>query len=425
MCKNTYFQLRNNPLFDYHCLAMVMMWRKNKRKIFPPLWPPSMILRQVGSVFYYGYLVGWYHLPLWLLKSGFKTLPVAAGAYGMGCIGFPAHPVWEVTTACNLRCIHCHASSGKPKPDELNTEEGIRLLDEIASLREFRMLVLTGGEPLVRRDIFELLGYGKQIGLRFVIATNATLLTEEMALRLKSNGVVGLAISLDCANPEEHNFIRNHPQAYELAMRGIRVTKKAGLALQINFTATKYNMEHLEDTINLANNLGADIMLTYQLVCVGRGQDLEEASLRKEENQKLLSLIKNRQRFSSTIIEPVAGPQYWPYLLKGKNVIMSKIANIFFHGCTAGRGLLYIKANGEVWPCPFIEVPSGNVKVRKLSTLWHESEVFQRLRNRKNLKDECRTCHLNEICGGCRGRAWASTGDYLADDPSCFLRDSN
>ncbi len=205
-------------------------------RVLPFFWPPSLLLRQVGSLFCYGYLTKWNKLFLWLVKSGFKTLPVCSGAYGMGCIGFPAHPVWEITLACNLKCIHCHASSGKPHDDELSTEQGLRLLEEIASIREFRMLVLTGGEPLIRKDIFEILEYGKKLGLKFVIATNACLITEEIALRLKENNVAGVAISLDSYDSKIHNFIRGNLNAFNLAIRGIKNAKKAGLVIQINFT---------------------------------------------------------------------------------------------------------------------------------------------------------------------------------------------
>lgn len=400
------------------------MQREPQKRVLPYFWPPSLILRQAGSVLYFGRLIKWHKLPYWFLKSGVKTLPVAAGAYGMGCIGFPAHPVWEVTSACNLKCIHCHASSGKPHPDELTTKEGFQLLNETASVKEFHMLVLTGGEPLLRKDIFELMNHGKKLGLRFVIATNGTLITEEIALRLKDSGAVGVAISLDSSIPEVHNFIRNHPRGYDLAMQGIINAKRARLALQVNFTATKYNINQLKDTIDKVDNLGADIMLVYQLVGVGRGKDVIESALGKWENQNLLSSIASKQKLSRTIIEPVAAPQYWPYLLKRKSGLKLKFAKTLFHGCAAGRGLVYIKANGDVWPCPFVEVLAGSVKERPFSKIWRESEVLQKLRRRENLKGSCGNCQFNEICGGCRGSAWASTGDYLAEDPSCFIRDS-
>lgn len=404
------------------------MERDSQKRVLPFFWPPSLILRQLGCLLYYGSLLKWMRLPRWLWKSGIKTLPVASGAYGMGCIGFPAHPVWEITSGCNLMCIHCHASSGKPRHVELTTGEGLQLLDEIASVGEFRMLVLTGGEPLVRRDIFEILAHAKNLRLKIVIATNGTLVDEETAFQLKESGVVGLAISLDSFDARVHNFIRNSHDAFARARKGIEYAKKAGLVIQINFTAMEYNSSQLAETIDLVGELETDIMLIYQLIPVGRGKSVEESALRMQENQRLVRLIKEKQVASRTIIEPVAAPQHWPYLLMGKEnrKLGRNLAETFFHGCTAGRGLVYIKANGEVWPCPFVEVPAGNVKEASFPKIWRESGVFQQLRQReKSLKGRCQLCQFVKMCGGCRGRAWALKGDYLAEDPSCFIRNGN
>jgi radical SAM protein with 4Fe4S-binding SPASM domain len=400
-----------------------------QKSVLPFFWPPSLLVRQSASALYMGTLVGWRKMGQWFVRSGFKSVPVAAGAYGMGCIGFPAHPVWEVTSACNLSCIHCHASSGKPAPDELNTEEGLRLMREIASVKEFRMLVFTGGEPLVRRDVFDLLAYGKSLGLKLVIATNGTLITEEVAFRLRRNGVVGVAVSLDAADPKIHNFMRNNPKAFDLALAGIANARKAGLAIQINCTANKHNIDNLKETIGLAERLGADIMLVYQLVTVGRGQDVKTSALEIEDNRRLSATIKECQKDCRTIIEPVAGPQYWPYLVKKNGRSEGRaalgLAGHLFHGCTAGRGLVYVKANGDVWPCPFVEVNTGNVREASFRQIWDTSEVFLKLRDRKALKGECGKCRYQEMCGGCRGRAWAETGDYLAEDSLCFIRETN
>ena len=391
-------------------------------KVKPFFIPPTLVMRQLGSALYYAHLVRWKKVSGWLLKSGFKTLPVAAGAYGMGCIGFPAHPVWEVTLACNLRCIHCHAASGKPSPDELTTEEGHKLLEEIARIQEFRMLVITGGEPLVRKDIFDLLSYGKKLGFNYVMATNATLITQEIAHRLRENNVRGVAVSIDSYRSEVHNFIRRNPKALELAVRGIKNAKDAGLVVQVNFTAMGYNIEDLEGTIDFADSLGADIMLVYQLVPVGRGREIKDATLHRQRMKELSDKLIRKQRDVRTIIEPVAMPQFWTYLVKnnGKDE-PDFFSRTFFHGCTAGRGLVYIKANGDVWPCPFVAVNAGNVREKPFDEIWRHSEVFQKLRNRDNLKGKCGTCRFREICGGCRGRAFALTGDYLAEDPYCFI----
>lgn len=392
------------------------------RSIF---WPPTLIAKQLTSVLYFNHLVGWSKFPNWLLKHSFKSLPVAAGSIGMGCIGFPAHPAWEVTSACNLRCIHCHVAGSKPAKDELTTDEARRFIDDLAGVDEFRMLVYTGGEPLMRPDLLELLHHSKKAGLTNVIATNGTLITEDVAFKLREAGVVGAAVSLDSSQSAIHQYIRRNDDAFNLAMQGIQALKKAGILLQINVTAMAYNFSGLDELIELADSEGAGIMLMYQLVPVGRGNAIEEAALDINGNEKLLKFLARKQKNVSTIIEPVAGPQYWPYLMErgGKsNGIWLKLARQVFHGCAAGRGFVYIKANGDVWPCPFVEINAGNVREASFRKTWRESEVFVNLRNRENtLKGDCGECKYRTICGGCRGRALAYHGDYLAEDPSCFL----
>ena len=398
---------------------------RNKVKAFYN--PPSLLFRQLGSTLLMGYLNRWRKFPGWLFRHGFKSIPVASGAWGMGCIGYPGHPVWEVTGACNLRCIHCHAVSGQAAKDELTTDEGKRLIDMIAAESEFRTLIYTGGEPLVRPDIFELLRHSQKAGMANIIATNGTLIDEEMAFKLKDHGVVCHAISLDAADPSVHNMVRNKAGAFDLAMRGIEATRKAGIMLQTNTTAMEYNMPHLPELIDYADRCGAGIMLMYQLVAVGRGEKIEQATLKKSANQHLSELISKKQKSCSMIIEPVAGPQYWPYLLEKGGIRggpLLKLAEKVFHGCAAARGFVYIKANGDVWPCPFVEVSGGNVRNTGFHQIYHESELFRNLRRREEtLKGLCGECRYKTVCGGCRGRAHAYSGDYLAEDPRCFMRE--
>jgi len=388
-------------------------------------WPPKLIGKQLGSVLYLNHLLKWNKFPSWLLNHSFKSLPVAAGSLGMGCIGFPAHPAWEVTAACNLRCIHCHAANSTPTGEELTTDEGKKFIDDLAGIDEFRMLVYTGGEPLMRPDLLTLLRYSQQAGLTNVIATNATLINEEVAFGLREAGVVGAAVSLDSSQRAIHNHIRRNGNAFELALQGIQALKKASILLQINVTAMEYNFASLDELIDLSDREGSGIMLMYQLVPVGRGSSIEEATLDVNQNEKLLKFLARKQRQVSTIIEPVAGPQYWPYLMEGSGKssgLWLKLAEQVFHGCAAGRGFVYVKANGDVWPCPFVELNAGNVRRRPLSRIWREGEVFVNLRRREQtLKGDCGQCKYRTICGGCRGRALAYHGDYLAEDPSCFL----
>lgn len=397
-------------------------WNWPLKSIF---WPPTLILRQLGSVLYFSYLVGWKQLPRWFLRHSIPSLPVAAGSVGMGCIGFPNHPAWEVTAACNLRCIHCHAAGGRPAPGELSTREAKRFIDDLAEVKPFRMLVYTGGEPLMRADLHELLSHSHRAGFTNVIATNATLITDQVARELRGAGVVGAAVSLDSVRAEIQDRIRNLPGAFEKAMRGIRALRRAGILVQVNVTAMDYNFADLEELIALADEEGAGIMLMYQLIPVGRGSDIREATLTVNQNERLLKSLVRMQKRVSTIIEPVAGPQYWPYLMtrRGRtDGFWRNLARSLFHGCSAGRGFVYIKANGEVWPCPFVEVSCGNIRGTPFRKIWEDSEVLRNLRNRENtLKGQCGECPYRAICGGCRGRAFAYTGDYLANDPLCFL----
>jgi len=399
---------------------------KQKRKKVKRFYsPPSLILRQTLSVLYFAYLIGWKDLPRWLSKWR-TSLPTAAGATGMGCIGFPIHPVWEVTNACNLRCQQCHASSGKPLSNELSTEEGKKLLDEIATIDEFRMLVFTGGEPLIRPDILELVGYARSLGFEISIATNGTLLTPKIARELKRMGVVNMAIGLNANDESVHEQITRVPGSFEKSKQAIYTTAEVGMGLQINTTVMEENHTAIPGLLDFASDVNAQIVLLYQMVPEGRGK--EETELSIKEYKALMETIANKQRKSGTIIEPTCAPQYWAYLMsRNSNKPSSlgiRLAQSLFKGCVAGSGLCYIKANGDVWACPFIPVSAGNVKQTPLDRIWRESKLFQDLRDRKNLKGKCRTCPYRELCGGCRGRAYAHFGDYLEEDPFCFINSS-
>jgi len=396
-----------------------------ERQVRPYWWPPSLILRQIGSALYVGRLSHWRHLLGWIRSYGFKCLPGAAGSRGIGCIGFSSHPVWEMTTACNLRCIHCHASGGKPAAGELTTGEAKSLLDQLAEVSEFRMMAFTGGEPLVRPDVFELLAYSQALGFTNTMATNATLIDDDVARRLQRYGMVIAAVSLDGFDATTHDYVRGQAGAFDAALEGMRALRRAGILLHINITAMEYNMDQMEPLMALIEELDTGILLMYQLVPVGRGENIGEAALDLGANERLIRFMAQTQRDSRAIMEPVAGPQYWPFLLQQagiENGPLLRLAETVFHGCSAGRGFVYIKSNGDVWPCPFIEVSCGNMRQAPFETIWTTAPVFEDLRNREErLQGRCGECSYRQLCGGCRGRSWATTGDYLAEDPSCFI----
>jgi radical SAM protein with 4Fe4S-binding SPASM domain len=330
-----------------------------------------------------------------------------------------------MTTACNLRCIHCHASGGKPAPDELSTEEAKHMLNQLTEIKEFRMMAFTGGEPLVRNDLFELLAYSQALGFTNTMATNATLVDEAVAKRLRRYGVVIAAVSLDGFDAKTHDMVRGSPGSFQAALDGMRALRHAGIVLHINITAMEYNMNQMEQLMALVDELGTGILLMYQLVPVGRGRGISTAALDLGANERLIRFMAQAQRVTKAVMEPVAGPQYWPFLLQRDGIDdgpLLRLAETVFHGCSAGRGFVYIKPNGEVWPCPFIEVNCGNVRDLPFAEIWADSPIFKDLREReKRLKGRCGECQYRRLCGGCRGRAWATTGDYLAEDPSCFI----
>jgi radical SAM protein with 4Fe4S-binding SPASM domain len=395
------------------------------RKVRAYWWPPSLILRQAGSALYVGALTRWRELPRWFLTYGFRCLPGAAGSRGMGCIGFPCHPVWEMTTACNLRCIHCHTSGGKASQGELTTAEAKRLLDQLAEVDEFRMMAFTGGEPLVRADLFELLAYSQALGFTNTMATNATMIDDAVAQALKRYGVVIAAVSLDGFDAASHDRIRGAQGAFDAAVQGMRALRRAGILLHINITAMEYNMDQMEPLMTLVEELGTGILLMYQLVPVGRGRGIGGAALDLQANERLIRFMAQAQRSTHAIMEPVAGPQYWPFLLGQAGIKrgpLLRLAETVFHGCSAGRGFVYIKPDGQVWSCPFVEVSCGNVRDTPFSSIWADAPILREFREReRRLKGRCGECEYRRLCGGCRGRALAVKGDHLAEDPSCFI----
>jgi radical SAM protein with 4Fe4S-binding SPASM domain len=284
------------------------------------------------------------------------------------------------------------------------------------------MLVFTGGEPLVRPDIDELLHCSKRHGLVKVILANGTLIDRKRAAELKKLGVKGIAVSFDSTDENVHNYIRSNPNAFDLALRAIDACKQSGIAVQLNYTAMNENLSTLEEVVRFCHKIRADIMLCYQLVPMGRGQEIVDSTLFPLQNEQLIKTLRKLQRDSVTIVEPVVAPQYWPCLLKRDNSDAKSVAcSTLFHGCAAGWGLVYVKPNGDVWPCPFVPIHGGNVREVPLSRIWKHGDVFRMLRDRNQLKGKCGTCENRYICGGCRGKAYAGGGDPLGEDPTWHI----
>ncbi len=382
--------------------------------------PPSLVFKQALSLAYHGWLTGWQGLPGWMLK-GKKVLATAAGATAIGCTGYPYHAVWEVTTRCNLNCIHCYASSVDSSQAELSTVEGKRLLDQIAENDEIRMIVITGGEPLLRKDIFELIEYAGKLGFSIIFSTNGTLLTPDAAKDLARLGVANFSISLDGFTTQCHESIRRKPGCFQKALDGLKAAAQTDACMQVNFTAQQQNLAELPGIIDLSESLKADIIMVFQ--AIPPRQDRGAAELTAEQQMTLMKTIAEKQKKARALIMPVCCPEYWPWLIEKKKSPFGKyLQKKAFTGCGAGTGFSYIRFDGDVWPCNFIPAAAGNVRDTSFTDIWKKSPLMQEFRAKPHsIKGACGECKHKEICGGCRGRAFAHTSDYHQTDPNCLL----
>ncbi len=397
-----------------------MAQSKPVRRVKLLINPTSLIFKQTLALAYHGWLTNWAGLPGWMLK-GKKVLATAAGAQAIGCTGYPYHVVWEVTTRCNLNCIHCYANSVEAKQAELTTTEGKKLLEQIAAVEKFRMIVITGGEPLLRKDIFELVEYAGKLGFKIVFSTNGILLTPDMAKDLAKLGVANFSISLDGYTSECHEAIRREPGCFQSAINGIKAATESGVCLQVNFTAMKQNLAELSGVIDLAESLKIDIIMVFQ--AIQPPKDGVALELDADEQMQLIKTIAAKQKKTKALIIPVCCPEYWPWLVEQKSFTFGKmIQQETLAGCGAGSGFSYIRYDGDVWPCNFIPIAAGNVRRKSFSDIWDNSLLLKQFRVQpRGLKGICGECCHQDICGGCRGRAYAHTTDLKASDPLCFF----
>jgi len=358
---------------------------------------------------------GWRFEERWI-KSLNRLLKVASGARFAGCFGYEPHPVLEVTGRCNMKCIHCMVRGGEARRDPpLKTV--YRMIDSISTVPEFRMLVLTGGDPLLRPDIYEIIRYARDTGFEVTIATNGTLITREAAVKLSSLEVTGVVISLDFVEPELHDKFRGVPGTWKRTIEGAKNAVEEGLYLQVNITMSKLNLQELSQLLRFADELGSCVILLYQFQPFGRGALRENLSLTSAEFFKVIKTVASLQKNLKTLVIPVGLPEYFAYLSM-KTHVLGKM----FKGCIAGRGMFYVKWYGDVWPCVFLQKKIGNVLKEPAIEIWEENELLNKLRDRNNLEEPCKSCRYREVCGGCRSRAYLLTGNPLGADPECPIK---
>jgi len=379
---------------------------------------------------------------------------------------------WEVTKGCNLRCIHCRATATElSSPTDLPTGKALDIIDQIAGVAN-PILVLSGGEPLYRSDIFQLARYATDKGLRVALATNGTLLTKEVARMIADAGVKRVSISLDGADAETHDSFRGIPGAFEAALYGFRNLKSVGMSVQINTTVARHNASQLPQVLDLARSIGADALHTFLLVPVGCGVDIAaEQMVPPEEYERMLNWFYDRSLEGGIELKATCAPHYFrvvrqrrvadrhsaeaaakkagappmehnsigptDMLMPGGTGISLRPnglpqahsghpsghphdMNAMTKGCLAGTGVCFISHEGEVFPCGYLPAIAGDLRKEKFADIWANAKVFQDLRETDNLKGKCGCCEFRNVCMGCRARAFAATGDYLDEEPFCI-----
>lgn len=320
---------------------------------------------------------------------------------------------WNTTNQCNMFCDHCYRDASCKFEEELNTEEGKALLDEIAKAG-FKIMIFSGGEPLMRPDIVELVKHATSLGLKPVFGTNGTLITPELAQQLKDAGTMGVGISLDSLDPKKHDEFRRFPGAWEGAVRGMKNCKAVGLPFQIHTTIMDWNYDEALKITDFAVELGAVAHHFFFLVPTGRAASIEEESLKAEQYEAVLTAIMKKQQEVKIELKPTCAPQF---MRIAKEMGMDLR---FGRGCLAGTHYCIIGPKGLVQPCAYLNMNLGDVRKTPFSEIWKNSPVLNELRSLK-YKGGCGACKYKKACGGCRARAaFYNDGDFMAEEPWCL-----
>lgn len=369
--------------------------------------------------------------------------PAATAMMGRAGRDVPRLIFWELTQGCNLVCKHCRAEAQAVRSeDELSTEQIFRVIDDITSVYK-PVIVLTGGEPLYRPDLFDIAEYANKKGARVALASNATLITPEIAQRLKQVGIQRVAISIDGAFPETHDSFRSIPGSWAAALRGAQAIKEAGLEFQFNITVAQHNKKEIPAIIRLAEERGAAAAHLFVLVPVGCGVQIADSQmLPAEEVEAMLEWLYEVSERTTIEVRSTCAPQYHRIMrqqggagavarareaakyalgekpgtghppLPGNRAAGSK-------GCLAGSGVCFISHKGVVQPCGYLPLAAGSVTQTPFPEIWQKSQLFTQLRDPDLLGGKCGECEYRVSCGGCRARAYYEYGHFLAEEPYC------
>jgi AdoMet-dependent heme synthase len=337
---------------------------------------------------------------------------------------------YSITTKCNLKCKHCYSSSfEQASPDELSTEEALRLVDDL-SRWGIGLLIIDGGEPLCREDLLDIVKYASSKGIRTTVGSNGTLIDEGMAKRMLDSGVMAVAISVDGADAATHDSFRGVDGAFEQTLIGIEACRNAALPFQLNMVVRKDNISQLDDMLRLALDLGANAAEVFDLVAAGRAkEECSQMVLSLEQRRSVMERLAEAQEDYPLLIRVPGCPMY-PLILQEKNIKPKHFPAEMLHripyydrGCAAGMpmGYVMVLSNGEVNPCMLLQVNLGNIREQSIMSIWESSPALAELRDRDRLKSSCGVCDYKLTCTGCRGRAYEETGDMMETDPGCWI----
>jgi radical SAM protein with 4Fe4S-binding SPASM domain len=339
---------------------------------------------------------------------------------------------WNVTRKCNLKCPHCYINATTQQlENELTTDEAKKLIDQICEVSR-PLLILSGGEPLLRKDIYELVRYGVAKGLKMGLGSNGSLIDATAAKRLKEAGIETVSISLDSHIPEQHDEFRGVKGSWEKAVRAIKALRENGVMVQVNTTVTQQNYNQIDDIMSLAENLGVENFHLFFLVPTGRGVKIADISPAKYENMIKTTFAKVARHKLN--VRPSCAPQFMR-IAKDMGLDMRR----WIRGCLAGLYYCRVYPNGDITPCPYLPIKLGNIREKSFKEIWFNSDVFKSMRDFNALKGKCGECDYRTLCGGCRARAYGLSsdfidycgdlhepaelkGDYLTEDPWCVYQ---
>ena len=351
---------------------------------------------------------------------------------GQGLKGKPGAPLivsFAVTKACNLRCLHCHVDAKEAFNNELGLQESMRAIAEMAALGT-EALIISGGEPLLRKEfVKDLARYCADLGIIPAMLSNGVLLNHRVAHELKDAGLMAVGIPIDSVYPERHDRLRNVTGSFDKAVRAIKACLDTKLEVIVTTMALKDTFDELQKRIDFIANLGVDQVAVYDLVPVGRGKNVIDLAMTNQQRISLIQRLERMQENDEMVFSMSGGQPLYPEIAsqihktrgtKAKGLLLKEFWVHASVGCHAGIMYFSLRPNGDVYPCTFLPITVGNIREQSIIDIWRNSPILKELRNRELLKGDCGKCNYKNTCGGCRGRAYACHGDYLATDPICM-----